>query len=178
MKSPTQELLDNYNNEIADKLGVDLIPIHLQISQTAKSKFGHFTYSRKKDQFIINISSFIIGTTLEHDTLKHELCHAYDFVYLKQDPRTYDPQPHGKAWKAMMEQVFGFKNVKACGVHKYDSSNIRIQSVAEGYAVYENSKYLGKVFYDGEFCKIVDCVEKSLVAEDKLVHTFSKAIFN
>ncbi len=129
------KLLNELNSEISTKLGVSKLNIQYKISTSAKSKFGHcrcinfYTY-------LINLSSFILGTEMERDTICHELCHAYDHAYVKSQPGNQDLNPHGIAWKMMMEEVFGYKNVKAQGIHNKGIKLIKINS--NHYDIYEN----------------------------------------
>jgi len=74
------ELLNELNIEIANKLGVEPLTITYQVSNKAKSKFGHCKYSKVKG-YIINLSEWILNSEMERDTICHELCHAYDHAY-------------------------------------------------------------------------------------------------
>ena len=117
-------LLEQMNYKIAEDLGVPELKITYKVSEKAKAKFGHCRYI-DFGHYLINLSSFILGTSLEKDTICHELCHAYDHHYFKSRPGNIDPAPHGIAWKMLMEKVFGYSNVKAQGIHHLDSeSNI------------------------------------------------------
>ena len=110
------------NQQISNTLGVKPLKITYKVSKKAKSKFGHCRYI-KPGHYLINLSSFILGTELEKDTICHELCHAYDHHYFKSLPENNDPKPHGIAWKMLMKEVFGYDNVKAQGIHQSNSKS-------------------------------------------------------
>lgn len=135
----TNKFIKVLNQEIYSKLGVPPLDIKLEISERAKSKFGHCKYNGR-NQYVINISRFIVGTNLEKDTICHELRHAYDHHYFKSRIGWKDTAPHGKVWKMLMDEIFGYKDVKAQGIH---SKGIEI------FKIYENKFDL----YDGGTCK-------------------------
>jgi predicted SprT family Zn-dependent metalloprotease len=112
--------LKELNHQIAKSLGVKPLKITYKISDKAKSKFGHCRYI-EQGHYLINLSSFILNTELEKDTICHELCHAYDHHYFKSLSQNNDPAPHGIAWKMLMEKVFGYVDVKAQGIHQSNS---------------------------------------------------------
>ena len=122
-KSNMSNLLEQMNLKISNDLGVPPLKITYKVSERAKSKFGHCRYL-EPGHYLINLSSFILGTELEKDTICHELCHAYDHFYFKSSPQNGDPNPHGVAWKMLMEKVFGYANVKAQGIHQSNSSKL------------------------------------------------------
>ena len=124
-------LLEQMNYKIAEDLGVPELKITYKVSEKAKAKFGHCRYI-DFGHYLINLSSFILGTSLEKDTICHELCHAYDHHYFKSRPGNIDPAPHGIAWKMLMEKVFGYSNVKAQGIHQLDSESTKLIKVGEG----------------------------------------------
>jgi predicted SprT family Zn-dependent metalloprotease len=108
-------LLEQMNIKISKNLKVPKLKITYKVSEKAKSKFGHCRYI-EPGHYLINLSSFILGTELEKDTICHELCHAYDHFYFKS--LNNDPAPHGVAWKMLMKEVFGYVNIKAQGIHQ------------------------------------------------------------
>jgi hypothetical protein len=114
------ELLNELNIEIANKLGVEPLTITYQVSNKAKSKFGHCKYSKVKG-YIINLSEWILNSEMERDTICHELCHAYDHAYFG-----VPTGPHGYVWKKLMSEVFGYQNVKAQGFHSKDSKDVKL----------------------------------------------------
>lgn len=121
-------LLEQMNTKISNDLEVSKLKITYKISERAKSKFGHCRYI-EQGHYLINLSSFILGTELEKDTICHELCHAYDHHYFKSLPQNNDPTPHGITWKMLMKEVFGYVDVKAQGIHQSNSkSNDLIQT--------------------------------------------------
>jgi predicted SprT family Zn-dependent metalloprotease len=115
-------ILEQMNSKISNTLKVPKLKITYKVSEKAKSKFGHCRYI-EPGHYLINLSSFILDTELEKDTICHELCHAYDHHYFKPLPHNNDPAPHGIAWKMMMDQVFGYVNVKAQGIDLYIEGN-------------------------------------------------------
>lgn len=125
------KLIDKYNAEIAYKLNVEPLKIIYQVSNKAKSKYGHCRYVAKEHSYIINLSSWILNTEMEKDTICHELCHAYDHAYFGM--RT---NPHGRIWRALMSEVFGYKNVKAQGIHNKEIKLVKVG--INHYNLYEN----------------------------------------
>jgi predicted SprT family Zn-dependent metalloprotease len=123
--------LKELNQQIAKSLRVKPLKITYKISEKAKSKFGHCRYI-EPGHYLINLSSFILNTELEKDTICHELCHAYDHYYFKSLPQNNDPAPHGIAWKMLMEKVFGYVNVKAQGIHQSNSRSQELLKVGNG----------------------------------------------
>jgi predicted SprT family Zn-dependent metalloprotease len=123
--------LINFNCQIAESLGVEPLKITYKVSERAKSKFGHCRYI-EQGHYLINLSSFILGTELEKDTICHELCHAYDHHYFKSLSQNNDPAPHGIAWKMLMDKVFGYVNVKAQGIHPSNSNSNELIKVGNG----------------------------------------------
>ena len=123
--------LKELNQQIAKSLRVKPLKITYKISEKAKSKFGHCRYI-EPGHYLINLSSFILNTELEKDTICHELCHAYDHHIFKSDPRNNDPAPHGVAWKMLMEKVFGYIDVKAQGIHQLNSKSNELIKVGNG----------------------------------------------
>lgn len=124
-------LLEQMNTKISNDLEVPKLKITYKISERAKSKFGHCRYI-EPGHYLINLSSFILNTELEKDTICHELCHAYDHHIFKSDPRNNDPAPHGVAWKMLMEKVFGYVDVKAQGIHQSNSKSNELLNVGDG----------------------------------------------
>ena len=110
-------LLEQMNQKISNNLELPKLKITYKVSEKAKSKFGHCRYI-EPGHYLINLSSFILNTELEKDTICHELSHAYDHHYFKSLPQNNDPAPHGIAWKMLMEKVFGYVDVKAQGIHQ------------------------------------------------------------
>jgi len=123
--------LKELNQQIAKSLRVKPLKITYKISEKANSKFGHCRYI-EPGHYLINLSSFILNTELEKDTICHELCHAYDHYYFKSLPQNNDPAPHGIAWKMLMEKVFGYVNVKAQGIHQSNSRSQELLKVGNG----------------------------------------------
>ena len=124
-------ILEQMNSKISNTLKVPKLKITYKVSKKAKSKFGHCRYI-ERGHYLINLSSFILNTELEKDTICHELCHAYDHHYFKPLPHNNDPAPHGIAWKMMMDQVFGYVNVKAQGIHQSNSKSNKLLKVGDG----------------------------------------------
>ena len=140
-------LVEKMNLKISKDLGVPKLKIKYTVSEKAKSKFGHCKYLGL-DQYEINLSSFILGTSLEKDTTCHELCHAYDHHYFKSIPGNTDSAPHGMAWKMLMEKVFGYTNVKAQGIHQSNPQSGKLIKTGEKtYALYiqENKKAIFEI---------------------------------
>ena len=140
-------LLEQMNTKIADNLGVPELKITYKVSEKAKSKFGHCRYI-DSGHYLINLSSFILDTPLEKDTICHELCHAYDHHYFKSIPGNTDQSPHGMAWKMLMEKVFGYTNVKAQGIHQSNPQSGKLIKTGEKtYALYiqENKKAIFEI---------------------------------
>jgi len=124
------------NKQIAESLGKEPLKITYKVSEKAKSKFGHCRYI-EPGHYLINLSSFILGTELEKDTICHELCHAYDHHYFKSLPQNNDPAPHGTAWKMLMKEVFGYVDVKAQGIHQSNSKeNELIKTGENNFSLY------------------------------------------
>ena len=160
----TLNKLDSFNKEMANKLGVDILNLKLEISKESKSKYGHCKYI-KNNEFIINLSEFVAGSILEDYTLKHEICHAYDFYYYKSLPNWHDTYPHGLAWKKLMELVFNFKNARAQGfdlLNIIDIETLQKEAVKAGkreesklkfikedntFYLYSNNLKLGTFYY-------------------------------
>jgi hypothetical protein len=143
-------LLEQMNYKIAEDLGVPELKITYKVSEKAKAKFGHCRYI-DFGHYLINLSSFILGTSLEKDTICHELCHAYDHHYFKSRPGNIDPAPHGIAWKMLMEKVFGYTNVKAQGIHQSNPQSGKLIKTGEKtYALYiqENKKAIFEISYN------------------------------
>ena len=128
-------LIEKMNLKISKDLGVPKLKIKYTVSEKAKSKFGHCKYLGL-DQYEINLSSFILGTSLEKDTTCHELCHAYDHYYFKSVPNNTDFSPHGTAWKMLMDKVFGYQNIKAQGIHVNNSNDV-IKLINKGKGDYD-----------------------------------------
>jgi predicted SprT family Zn-dependent metalloprotease len=128
-------LLEKMNTKISNDLEVPKLKITYKISKKAKSKFGHCRYI-EPGHYLINLSSFILNTELEKDTICHELCHAYDHHIFKSDPRNNDPAPHGIAWKMLMKEVFGYVNVKAQGIHVSNYNDV-IKLINKGKGDYD-----------------------------------------
>jgi predicted SprT family Zn-dependent metalloprotease len=124
-------LLEKMNNKIANDLEVPKLKITYKVSEKAKAKFGHCRYI-EPGHYLINLSSFILDTELEKDTICHELSHAYDHHIFKLDPRINDPAPHGIVWKMLMEKVFGYVDVKAQGIHQSNSRSNELIKVGNG----------------------------------------------
>ena len=78
-------ILEQMNSKISNTLKVPKLKITYKISEKAKAKFGHCRYI-EHGHYLINLSSFILNTELEKDTICHELCHAYDHHYFKSLP--------------------------------------------------------------------------------------------
>ena len=139
--------LKELNQQIAKSLRVKPLKITYKISERAKSKFGHCRYI-EPGHYLINLSSFILDTELEKDTICHELSHAYDHHIFKSDPKNNDPAPHGIAWKMLMKEVFGYDNVKAQGIHQSNPKSNELIKVGEGvYDLYVegNKKAMFKI---------------------------------
>ena len=115
-------LLEQMNQKISNNLELPKLKITYKVSEKAKSKFGHCRYI-EPGHYLINLSSFILNTELEKDTICHELSHAYDHHYFKPLSQNNDPAPHGIAWKMLMEKVFGYVDVKAQGIHQSNSKS-------------------------------------------------------
>ncbi len=147
------KLLNELNSEIANKLGVDKLNIIYKVSDKAKSKFGHCRYI-EFNTYLINLSSFILGTEMEKDTICHELCHAYDHAYIKSQPDNQDLNPHGISWRMMMDAVFGYKNVKGTGIHDKGLKIIKIAS--NHYDVYCNGNKRAIIKVNGKELSIRD----------------------
>lgn len=124
-------LLEQLNTKISNDLEVPKLKITYKVSEKAKSKFGHCRYI-EPGHYLINLSSFILNTEMEKDTICHELSHAYDHHYFKSLPYNNDPSPHGIAWKMIMKDVFGYNNVKAQGIHNSNLKSNKLLKVGEG----------------------------------------------
>ena len=124
-------LLEQMNQKISNNLELPKLKITYKVSEKAKSKFGHCRYI-EPGHYLINLSSFILNTELEKDTICHELSHAYDHHYFKSLPQNNDPAPHGIAWKMLMEKVFGYVDVKAQGIHQSNSKSNTLLEVGKG----------------------------------------------
>lgn len=105
-------LLDELNQKLATHLEIAPLKINYQVSTKAKKKYGHCKCVGV-NHYNVNISSFILNTDRERDTLCHELCHAYAHAVFPEDRN-----PHGFAWKELMK-LMGYVNVKAKGVHTH-----------------------------------------------------------
>lgn len=170
------KLFEQLNEEISSKLGVDKLKITYQISERAKNKFGHCKYDVKSNSFVINVSRFIIGTEMEKDTLCHELAHAYDIAYIKSYSND-DPQPHGVAWKMIMDKVFGYKNIRATGLH---NKGIKIIKTSQNqYNIYEGSKKRAIIKVNGNLFEIKNDKNEffdNIKDEEYYMHHFSNYI--
>ena len=124
-------LLEQMNQKISNDLELPKLKITYKVSEKAKSKFGHCRYI-EQGHYLINLSSFILSTELEKDTICHELCHAYDHHYFKSLPQNNDPAPHGIAWKMLMEKVFGYVDVKAQGIHQSNPNSNELIKIGNG----------------------------------------------
>lgn len=124
-------LLEQMNQKISNNLELPKLKITYKVSEKAKSKFGHCRYI-EPGHYLINLSSFILNTELEKDTICHELSHAYDHHYFKSLPQNNDPAPHGIAWKMLMKEVFGYVDVKAQGIHQSNSKSNTLLEVGKG----------------------------------------------
>jgi len=129
-------LIEQMNTKISKDLEVPKLKITYKVSEKAKSKFGHCRYI-EPGHYLVNLSSFILDTELEKDTICHELCHAYDHHYFKSLPQNNDPAPHGIAWKMLMKEVFGYVDVKAQGIHQSNSKeNELIKTGENNFSLY------------------------------------------
>ena len=124
-------LLEQMNQKMSNNLELPKLKITYKVSEKAKSKFGHCRYI-EPGHYLINLSSFILDTELEKDTICHELCHAYDHHYFKSLPQNNDPAPHGIAWKMLMNEVFGYVDVKAQGIHQSNPKLNELLNVGDG----------------------------------------------
>ncbi len=124
-------LLEKMNTKISNDLEVPKLKITYKVSERAKSKFGHCRYI-EPGHYLINLSSFILNSELEKDTICHELSHAYDHHYFKSIPQNNDRAPHGIAWKMLMKEVFGYEDVKAQGIHQSNSKSNNLVKVGNG----------------------------------------------
>ena len=175
-------LLEKLNTKISDDLGVEELKIKYEVSTRAKSKFGHCKYIEPK-HYLINLSSFILDTELEKDTIAHELCHAYDHHYFKLGTETAgcDPKPHGDAWKMLMDKVFGYKDVKAQGIHKSNSKyNKFIDKGNGGYDLYVKGYKKAVFSIDGGLFSIKTPSNQhfeSKIVEEKYMQLFGEFLF-
>ena len=166
-------LLEQMNTKISKDLEVPKLKITYKVSEKAKSKFGHCRYI-EPGHYLVNLSSFILGTELEKDTICHELCHAYDHHYFKSLPQNNDPAPHGVAWKMLMKEVFGYVDIKAQGIHQ-SKENELIKTGDGMFDLYVNGnkKAIFKVSND-----IVDIrtpqnkIFSSILEEEKYMNMF------
>ena len=176
------KLLEKLNTKISNDLGVEKLKIKYEVSTKAKSKFGHCKYIEPK-HYLINLSSFILNTELEKDTIAHELCHAYDHHYFKLGPETagLDPNPHGEAWKRLMDKVFGYKDVKAQGIHKSNPKFNKFIDKGEGCFDLYIKGYKKAVFTvegDSFFIKTPsNGYFESELEEDKYMQLFGEFLF-
>jgi predicted SprT family Zn-dependent metalloprotease len=175
-------LLEKLNTKISDDLGVEKLKIKYEVSTRAKSKFGHCKYIEPK-HYLINLSSFILDTELEKDTIAHELCHAYDHHYFKLGTETAgcDPKPHGDAWKMLMDKVFGYKDIKAQGIHKSNSKyNKFIGKGNGGYDLYVKGYKKAVFSIDEGLCSIKTPSNQhfeSKIVEEKYMQLFGEFLF-
>jgi len=173
-------LLEEMNSQISKDLGVPKLKITYKVSEKAKSKFGHCRYL-EPNHYLINLSSFILGTDLEKDTICHELCHAYDHFYFKPQIGHLDPHPHGNTWKQLMDKVFGYKNIKAQGLH-VSNSNDTIKLINKGngnYDLYINGNGKAKFNLTNNMVNIRNYKNqffKTEVEEQKFMTIFTKQL--
>ena len=90
-----------------------------------------------------------MNTKLEKDTIAHELCHAYDHHYFKLEKETagLDPKPHGYVWKELMDKVFGYKDVKAQGIHRSNTRFNHFVDKGKGCVWFIYKMYKAFIFY-------------------------------
>ena len=174
------KLLEKLNTKIADDLGVEELKITYKVSEKAKSKFGHCRYI-EHGHYLINLSSFILNTELEKDTIAHELSHAYDHHIFKSDPSNDDPTPHGIAWKMLMDKVFGYKDVKAQGIHKSNPKYNKFINKGNGEFDLYVKGYKKAVFsIDGDLYSIKTPSNqyfKNKIVEEEYMQLFGEFLF-
>jgi predicted SprT family Zn-dependent metalloprotease len=173
-------LLEKMNTKISNDLEVPKLKITYKVSEKAKSKFGHCRYI-EQGHYLINLSSFILSTELEKDTICHELCHAYDHHIFKSDPSNDDPTPHGIAWKMLMDKVFGYKDVKAQGIHKSNPKYNKFINKGNGVFDLYVKGYKKAVFsIDGDLYSIKTPSNqyfKNKIVEEEYMQLFGEFLF-
>jgi len=176
------KLLENLNTKISNDLGVEKLKIKYEVSTKAKSKFGHCKYIGP-NHYLINLSSFILDTELERDTIAHELCHAYDHHYFKLAPEIagLDPKPHGDVWKMLMDKIFDYSDVKAQGIHKSNPKFNEFIDKGKGEWDLYVKGYKKAIFkIKGNNCSIKTPTNKyfeNILEEEKYVSLFGEFLY-
>jgi hypothetical protein len=141
-------LIEKNNLMLSNFLGVKPIEILFYISNNEDS----YGWCKKvgNNECLIHISEWVVGTPSEENVVQHELCHAYQTIYLPEK------KMHGPNFRHLTNKVFNHHKVKKPWVNRIDLCGVKI----------DNDKGIGKVYYDGELKAQIDLTNALTVDEN------------